>query len=58
MTHDDVVDCRLLAGESFPEREGRHANYNPAADINGDGIVNVIDLAFVTSHLPTGTKCQ
>jgi hypothetical protein len=28
-----------------------------AADVNRDGVVNVVDLAFVTSKLPAGTKC-
>lgn len=33
-------------------------NYNFYADVNGDGVVNITDLAFVPAHLPTATKCQ
>ena len=31
--------------------------YNPIADVNSDGIVNIKDLAFVTQKLPAGTVC-
>ena len=34
------------------------ANYLDLADPNHDGLVNVLDLAFVQTHLPKGTVCQ
>jgi hypothetical protein len=32
--------------------------FNPAADVNKDGVVNVLDLALVTQKLIPGTTCQ
>ena len=32
--------------------------YNQAADFNNDGVVNALDLAVVTGHLPSGVRCQ
>jgi hypothetical protein len=59
VTHDDVVDCKDydLVKAALNSKAGG-PNYNPVADVNSDGVVNVIDLAFITSHLPAGTKCQ
>ena len=33
------------------------AGYIPAADLNHDGIVNIIDLAIAARSLPAGTRC-
>jgi len=59
VTHDGVVDCKdySLVKASLNSKAGG-PNYNPVADINSDGVVNVLDLAFVTAHLPAGAKCQ
>jgi hypothetical protein len=31
--------------------------YNPQADVNADGVVNVLDLSIVARALPAGTTC-
>ena len=33
-------------------------NYLDFADPNHDGVVNILDLAFVQAHLPRGTVCR
>jgi hypothetical protein len=33
-------------------------NYLDFADPNHDGVVNILDLAFVQTHLPRGTVCR
>jgi hypothetical protein len=33
-------------------------NYNPKADVNDDGVVNVLDLSIVARALPAGTICN
>ncbi|HEY4380420.1 MAG TPA: dockerin type I domain-containing protein [Acidobacteriaceae bacterium] len=50
---DDVTAVRVAYGRSVG-----NPGYNPAADFNGDGFVNVQDLQFVVQHLPAGTTCQ
>lgn len=59
VTGDGVVDCKDVASvrSAFGTKVGQ-AGYNAAADLNHDGVVNVIDLAMVSRHLATGTHCQ
>jgi hypothetical protein len=33
------------------------AGFDPRADVNGDGVIDIRDLAFVAQHLPDGTTC-
>jgi Dockerin type I domain len=56
---DQRVDCADLAivKQSFGKKSGE-PGFNAWADINDDGIVNVLDLQIVASHLPAGTTCQ
>ena len=49
----DVTAVRAAYGSSVGK-----SNYNPSADFNGDGFVNVLDLQFVAQKLPAGTSCQ
>jgi Dockerin type I domain len=59
VNHDDAVNCSDISVVKAALNAKRgNVKYNADADINDDGIVNVIDLAFVTSKLPAGTKCQ
>jgi Dockerin type I domain len=53
-----VVDCGDLAivKASFGKRDGQ-VGFDPRADTNGDGVVDVRDLAFVARKLPAGTSC-
>lgn len=58
VSRDERVDCADVsivktALNSTPSKP----NWNAAADINGDLVVNVADLAFVTSKVPSGTRC-
>lgn len=55
---DGVVGCADLAivKASFGKRAGQ-AGFDPRADVNGDRIVNVIDLATVSRAVPAGTRC-
>jgi hypothetical protein len=52
VTCDDVAVVRA----GFGRRRGQ-PGYNAAADLNNDGIINVVDLGLVTQRLPSGTKC-
>lgn len=57
--NDDLaVNCSDLAlvKASFG-LTSTQAGFDPFADVNGDGVVNVLDLAFVAKQLPTGTTC-
>jgi hypothetical protein len=55
---DGEVDCDDLAivKASFGKRSGQ-PGFDPRADTNHDGVVNVQDLSFVAQHLPAGTHC-
>jgi hypothetical protein len=56
---DDTVDCGdlVIIKASFGKRSGQ-PGFDPRADINGDGVVNVKDLAFVARKIPVGVRCQ
>ncbi len=55
---DANVDCDDLAVvKSAIGRRSGLPGYKPAADVNGDGVVDVRDLAFVARTLPVGTRC-
>jgi hypothetical protein len=53
-----AVDCADIAivRTALGSRLGQ-PRFNPAADVNGDSVVNVHDLAFVSRLLPTGAQC-
>ncbi len=55
---DGRVDCADLAivRASLGKRTG-DAGFDPRADVNNDGIVNLRDLSFVSQRVPTGTTC-
>jgi hypothetical protein len=55
---DGSVGCDDLAivKASFGKTKGQ-AGFDPRADVNGDGIVNIIDLSTVARRVPAGTKC-
>jgi hypothetical protein len=42
---------------AFGSKRGQPA-YNPLADVNNDGVVNVVDLSMVARALPAGTVCN
>jgi trimeric autotransporter adhesin len=52
------VNCTDVAivKAAYGKRAGQ-AGYDARADVNGDKIVNVTDLATVTRALPAGTRC-
>lgn len=56
---DGKVDCQDVAvvRAAFGKRQGQ-AGYDPRADMNGDLVINVQDLAYVTQKLPPGTVCR
>jgi hypothetical protein len=58
VNNDGQINCtdESIVMAAFGSYRGT-AKYDPRADINADGVVNVLDLAIVTSKLPTGTKC-
>ena len=58
VNEDGQVSCSDLAiiRASFGKRAGQ-AGFDPRADVNRDGIVNVYDLSFVSQRLPAGTRC-
>jgi hypothetical protein len=53
------VNCADIAivKASFGKKTGQ-PGFDPRADVNGDGIVNVSDLATVSRQLPAGTTCK
>jgi hypothetical protein len=55
---DGTVGCDDLAivKASFGKKVGQ-VGFNPIADVNHDGVVNILDLSFVASRMPAGTKC-
>jgi len=55
---DGKVDCADLniVRSALGKRRGQ-VGYSAAADVTGDGIVDVRDLAFVSRRLPAGTRC-
>jgi hypothetical protein len=52
------VGCADIAivKASFGKRSGQ-PGFDPRADVNNDGVVDVRDLAFVSKQLPAGTRC-
>jgi hypothetical protein len=42
---------------SFGKKAGQ-PGFNPLADTNGDGVVNILDLSFASRFLPAGTVCK
>jgi len=59
VTGDGVVDCADVAAvrASLNKRTGQ-AGFDPRADVNSDGIVNIRDLNVVTQRVPAGTTCN
>ena len=59
VNRDGAVDCldmvRLRA--SFGKRTGQ-TGFDPAADLNADGIVDINDLVIVSRQLAVGTVCR
>jgi hypothetical protein len=56
---DGAVNCAdiNIVMASFGKSLGQ-SGYNPVADVNHDGIVNVKDLSWVSQYLVPGTQCQ
>jgi hypothetical protein len=54
-----AVDCSdiSIVRAAFGKRTGE-PGFDARADVNGDGIVNVRDLAYVSQRLTTGTSCN
>lgn len=49
----DVTIVRLALGT-----KNGQMTFNPEADLNLDGVVDIRDMAFVSQKLSTGTRCQ
>jgi hypothetical protein len=58
LNFDGKTDCTDLAivRASFGKTAGQ-LGFDPRADINMDGVVNLFDLSFVAKQLPAGTTC-
>ena len=59
LTGDGMVDCADVAvvRASLNKRAGQ-AGFDPRADVNGDGVVNIRDLNFILQRIPAGTVCS
>lgn len=55
---DGKVDCIdvIIVKASFGKKKGQ-PGFDPRADTNSDGIVDIRDLTFVSQKLPAGTRC-
>jgi hypothetical protein len=55
---DGNVTCADVAAldNGFGKYRG-HGGYEPRVDTNNDGVVDVTDWSFVSSHVPRGTVC-
>jgi virginiamycin B lyase len=55
---DGAVNCADInvVRSSFGKTVGQ-PGYNPVADVNHDGVVNVKDLSWVSQYLVPGTQC-
>ncbi len=58
LNSDGAVDCTDLqiVRASFGKRVG-DAGFDPRADVNGDGVVNVRDLLYVSQRVVSTTRC-
>lgn len=55
---DDVVDCLdLRAATPAVGRRSGQPGFLPAADIDGNGMIDVRDIAAISRLLPAGTHC-
>jgi len=56
---DGSVGCDDLAivKASFGKKTGQ-TGFDPRADVNHDGIVNIVDLSTVSKQVPAGTVCK
>ncbi|MBK1612477.1 hypothetical protein CKO44_03240 [Rubrivivax gelatinosus] len=59
VNRDGVVDCGdlNLVKASFGSRTGSRA-FNPDVDVDGNGVIDARDLAFVARLVPAGTVCK
>lgn len=59
LNNDGVVNCAdvSIVKASMGKRTGQ-AGYDARADVDGNGMVDARDLAFVTQRLPAGTSCN
>ena len=55
---DGVVSCLDIATvrAAFGKRTGQ-PGFNPAADFNNDGVIDIRDLSYVSQRLTAGTRC-
>jgi hypothetical protein len=56
---DGKVDCTDvgIVKAAFGARNGQ-TTFDPRADVNGDGVINIQDLSYVLQHLPPGVACH
>jgi len=59
LNEDGVVSCldMSIVRAAFGKRVGQ-PGFDPRADVNRDGLINISDLAYVLRHLPQATPCQ
>jgi hypothetical protein len=56
---DLKVDCSDIAVvKAAYGTNAAQPGFDPRADVNFDGVVDIRDLAFVSQKLPAGTRCQ
>ena len=54
----DAIRAAIASGPGGGGVSLGQPGYNPALDLNGDGEINVYDLALAAQQLPDGTMCQ
>lgn len=58
VNHDGLVDCLdiMLINRGMGNKAGDEG-FNPALDLNNDGVINVKDLSIASRNIDPGVKC-
>ena len=48
----------IMGVNAVADERSDYLKQYPAADTNGDGLVNILDLSFAARLLPEGTACH
>ena len=59
LNNDSAVNCAdVTIVKSVMGKKVGDVGFNVQADLNGDNVINIRDLAMLTRQLPAGTSCN